>query len=241
MFSLDTPPRKAAKMHRRPSIQIDVDFAYSLPPAPARRWPTEGRTHTIYMNYVNTLRGRGDAIEALAHFQQTGKYLDQGLGVVERRKKEKLAEPRTHEPEADPGDYSNMFEEDLSGSFGDMTMGDYGSEQNKLVQQVHASTPQGTTPFLKSIIERYPCPNEIVKERTNEYYKALVSMTCRRRRSRCFCRGRESVIRKGGFHTLPQGILWDVISSAEGGYGHCKRTLRSLEIGGQTRMLPQVH
>ena len=175
MFPLDSPARKSAKMRRRPSIQIDVEYANSAPaPAPApRRWPTDGKTHTTYTDFVTTLRSKGEATEALAHFQQTGKWLDQGLSVVERKKKEKLAKPRTHEPEANPEDYSNMFEEDLSGSFGDMTMEGYVSEQNKLVQQVQASTSEEPTPFFKSIIERYPYPDEVVKERTDEGYKVL--------------------------------------------------------------------
>ena len=87
-----------------------------------------------------------------------------------KKDKQKLAEPCSRE--ADPDDYSNMFEEDLSGAFGDMTMGGYVSEQNKLVQQVHASGDESTS-FFKSIIERYPYPDEVVKKRTNEDYKAL--------------------------------------------------------------------
>lgn len=170
MFPLDSPPRKSAKMRRRPSVQIDVEQANSAP-AP-RRWPTAGRTHTAYTDFVTTLRRKGEATEALVHYQQTGKYLGQGLGVEERKKdKQKLAEPRTHEPDADLDDYSNMFEQDLSGELNNTTMGGYVSEQNKLVRQVHASDEP--TPFFKIIIERYPYPGEIIKERTDDDFKAL--------------------------------------------------------------------
>ncbi|KAF3054137.1 hypothetical protein E8E11_011881 [Didymella keratinophila] len=137
-------------MRRRPSIQIDVEYANSAPAC----WPTDGRTHTAYTDLVGTLRGRGEATDVLVHYQETGKSKGEDLGVVHRKKdKQKLAEPRSRE--ADPDDYSKIFEGNLSGAFGDMTMGVYVSEQNKLVQQVHASDAD-STPFFKSVIERYP-------------------------------------------------------------------------------------
>lgn len=214
MFPLDSSPRKSAKMRRRPSVQVDVEHANSAPRAPRRRTPGS-RTHTFYKDLVATLRGNGEVTQALLHYQQTGKRLGHGLGVVERKEKQKLAEPRTREPEANSDDYGSMFEEDLSGSFGGMTMGSDISEQNKLVHQVHASgkfvksperalfkmdtlQPQADdatatktvksegnvfgalasmsdepTPFVKSIIERYPYPDEVVTERTDDNNKAL--------------------------------------------------------------------
>lgn len=214
MFPFNSPPRKPAKMRRRPSVQIDVEHANSAPPA-SRRWPTDGRTHTSYKDLVATLRGSREATQALLRYQQTGKRLGHGLGVVERKDKQKLAEPRTCEPEANSDDYSSMFEEELSGSFGGMMMGSYISVQNKLVHQVHASgefvksseralfkmdtlppqaddaavtktvksegdvfgalasMPDEPTPFVKSIIERYLYPEEVVTERTDDNYKAL--------------------------------------------------------------------
>lgn len=211
MSPLDNPPRKSAKIRRRPSVRIDVEQANCLPPAPRRR-PINGRTHTTYKDLVTTLRGKGEATEALVHYQETGKPLGHGLGVVDRKHKQKLAEPRTRAPEANPDDYSTMFEQDTSGKFVNMVMGDYVSEHNKLVQQVRASgefakspervlfkvdtpvtqvddatitktgndvfgtstsTPEGPTPFLKNIVERYPYPEEAVRERTDDDYKAL--------------------------------------------------------------------
>lgn len=213
MSSLGHLPQKSARMRHRKGLQVDVEQSNAVPPR--RKRPINGRTHTTYKDLVSVLRGKGEATEALAHYQETGKSLGCGLGVVVKKSKQKLAEPHTPKRVADPNDYSNMFKQDLSGEFGDMEMKSYDSEQNVSAHQVHASNdvikPPGqalsmvdtlqnpahgkimsesaepgtgdfgtsifvaheSTPFIKSIIKRYPYPNDVVKERTDDDYKAL--------------------------------------------------------------------
>jgi hypothetical protein len=135
LFPLDNSPRKPSKMRRRPSQPIDVERANSSPP---KRKPTNSDTKT-YVDHVATLRGKGQATEALVHYQETGKALGKGLGVEKRKDKQKLARPRRRDPEAVSDDHTDMFEQDLSGVFPGHIMGVYTPQHAQMAQKVNVS------------------------------------------------------------------------------------------------------
>ncbi|KAF1928437.1 uncharacterized protein M421DRAFT_92680 [Didymella exigua CBS 183.55] len=119
-------------MHRRPSLQFNIEQANllpSLPLTPSRK----PRDHITYKDYIAILRGDPKKAECLVHWQRTGRALGEGLGVTNEHDKQKRAAP------AEPGYYTNKSHQQPSGALSCHMMGVSKPEHSKMVHKVNAS------------------------------------------------------------------------------------------------------
>ncbi|OSS46926.1 hypothetical protein B5807_08834 [Epicoccum nigrum] len=124
---------------RKPNLKLDISQNNSAPPNKSRSpGKPNGRKHTTYVDLVRQLRNPAGAVP-LTKWMETGRPVDRPLGSS--MPKQKVVTPRRKEPKTPVQDYTDYFDEDLSGSLNVSTSGPVydDEEMAKKVQENNAT------------------------------------------------------------------------------------------------------